>query len=121
MLPTIPLAHWFATGAHTTPATMARILVALTLLALSMPACLADCPDKSIACRIPKAEERLQVGQAVDATPSAQQAAHNVAACKVMCSMVWPTLESGLGQSLRHAAAQCNTWTLYTVRVGAAN
>jgi hypothetical protein len=40
---------------------MAKALLALTLLALSLPAFLADCPDKSIACRIPQAEEKLQV------------------------------------------------------------
>lgn len=40
---------------------MARAPLALMLLALSLPAYLADCPDKSIACRIPQAEEKLQV------------------------------------------------------------
>jgi len=40
---------------------MAKALLALMLLALSLPAYLADCPSKSIACRIPQAEEKLQV------------------------------------------------------------
>jgi hypothetical protein len=52
---------------------MAYAIWTLVVLAVTLPACRADCPNKSVACRIPQAEQKLQVRAAVSDTQAPYQ------------------------------------------------